>query len=284
MISLQIATTHGSRTYHLLPTPSHSPSPLVIFLHGAGSTALWADEETGWSRLASDAGFTLALPEGLPLHPSQSPKFLTNPQRWNDGSVGPTGVPSPADDVAFLQQMIDQILDRVPVDTRRIFVSGFSNGAGMAFRLAAEMAWRLAAIAPVAGYCWFRQQRPVRPVPTLYILGEADPLVPPRGGVARSPWLHRLIPRPPVADSLDYWAQAIGCVPPPRLEAEDPSLRVELYPGPVEFRSLLVKGLGHHWPGGLGRLSPKIAGPASDSLNATRTIWEFFSRQEIPAC
>src|SRR5207249_438480 len=204
------------------------------------------------------------------------PKFLTNPPRWNDGSPGPTGAPSAADDVAFLAALLDDAATRAGVDPARVYLSGFSNGAGMAFRAAAELADRFAAVAPVAGYCRVADPRPARPVPTLYVIGTLDPLVPVRGGDVRSPWRHRLVRRRPVADTLERWATAIGCSTVPVTVSDVDGVRVEEYPGPVAFRAAYIDGLGHHWPGGKGRLTPKLAGPPSDKMNATAEVWRFF--------
>ncbi len=33
---------------------------------------------------------------------------------------------------------------------------------------------------------------------------------------------------------------------------------------------------GHHWPGGKGQLSEKLAGKPSSKVHATDVIWEFF--------
>lgn len=264
-----------------LTPPARQNPPLVIFLHGAGGSAEWADGETGWSALSDREGFALALPDALPPHPDKPAKFLTNPRRWNDGSDGPTGVPSPADDVAFLAAVIHDSVSRTDADPRRVYLSGFSNGAGMAFRAAAELADRLAAVAPVAGYCRVPDPKPVRPVPTLYLIGSADPLVPIRGGDVRSPWQHRLVRRRPVAYTLERWATALGCETSPVTESDDHGVRVDVYPGPVEFKSVVIDGLGHHWPGGKGQLNHKIAGPPADTIDATAAVWDFFQRYTL---
>ena len=277
-ISVEVA---GQVREGLVLAPRESPSPLVIMLHGAGGTGEWADGETGWSALADREGFTLAFPEAIALDPGKPPRFLTNPQRWNDYSSGPTGDPSNADDVAFLATLIDNAVSQYGVDPRRVYLTGFSNGAGMAFRAAAELADRLAAVAPVAGYCRVPDPRPAGPVPTLYVIGEADPLVPLRGGEVRNPWVHRLVRRPPVVESLERWAKAIGCEPRPQIESDVNGVRIELYPGPVQFRVAVIEGLGHHWPGGKGQLNHKIAGLPSDRFNATEEIWRFFSRDSL---
>ena len=249
-------------------------APLVVFLTGTGGTAAWADRETGWSELAAREGFALAVPEALPPDPNAPPSFLANPPRWNDGSPPLFGSPE-SDDVAFLTLVIDDAVNRFGVDPRRVFVTGFSNGAGMTFRFAAERANRVAAIAPVAGHLWARDPKPSRPVPTLYTLGARDLLIPIRGGEVRLPWTNRLARRPPVAETLEQWAVAIGCSPIPIPRAEG-TVRIERYPGPVTFDAVTVEGLGHHWPGGRATLNPRMAGPPSDAVNATEMIWEFF--------
>jgi polyhydroxybutyrate depolymerase len=284
------------------PPTGATTGAVVLFLHGTGGTASWAADETGWPDLAARENFLLVLPEGLPPNPRKPPKFLTNPPRWNDGSSlvnspwslvsGPSSVgfnPLPedqgrlttdqTDDVGFLAAVIEDVLRRESADPRRVYLSGFSNGAGMAFRFAAERADLLAAIAPVAGYCAVGYPQPSRPVPTLYLVGTADPLVPLHGGSVRLPWGGPPRPRPPVMQTLAKWAGAIGCDPVPIVESDAGGVRRERFPGHVEYQAIFVDGLGHHWPGGAGRLDPHLGGAPSDRLNANETIWTFFQRQ-----
>ena len=239
--------------------------PLVVFLHGTGATAAWADGETGWSALAAREGFSLAIPQALPPDPDRPPKFLTNPPRWQDEGG--------AEDVEFLAAVIDHC------GAVRACVTGFSNGAAMAFRVAAELTDRVAAVAAVAGHCRVPDPRPARPVPTLYAVGSADPLVPLRGGDVRNPWHHRYVRRPPVVETLEAWARAIGCDVVPRPEPGGGPARAETFPGPVLFRSVVIDGLGHHWPGGKGQFNHRIAGPPADTVNGTEMVWEFFRHQ-----
>ncbi len=152
----------------------------------------------------------------------------------------------------------------------------------MTFQYAARRSHRLAAIAPVAGYCRGMLPPVTHPVPTLYLIGEADPLVPLHGGQVPSPWEGRLVRRPPVAESLERWANWLGCSPIPRLSEDTPFYRREIYPGTVKFEVFIVKGLGHHWPGGRGGWSARIAGPHHTRLNATELIWHFFRQHAIP--
>ncbi len=285
---------------YLLHTPS-SPVGLVVLLHGKGGTAEWADGETGWSALAGQENFALAIPEGLRVNPNHPSKFLSNPQYWNDGSEtdfnefkrllngeqldshehfsafhrNETPVNSTRD-VVFLTAVIDDVAVRLGGELSNVFVTGFSNGAGMTFRFASERAERITAIAPVAGHCWVESPKPSRFVPTLYIVGAADPLIPFRGGDVRSPWTSRLVRRPPVSQTLERWARAIGCDIIPVLESEAAGVRTEFYTGPIPYRCVTIEGMGHHWPGGKGQLNPRIAGSPSNAFSATIQIWNFF--------
>jgi polyhydroxybutyrate depolymerase len=243
-----------------------------------GATASWADRETGWSQLAVREGFTLVLPEAMSANPDRPPRFLTNPQRWNDGCPTSGQAEAAADDVAFIGRVIDDVQTRLPIDPARVFLSGFSNGAAMAFRAATELSDRIAAVAPVAGYCWVPHPLLARPIPTNYLIGSHDPLVPMRGGDVRSPWQHRYVRRPPVSDTLERWARSLGCATVPRTESDSDGVRVESYPGPVRFEVVTIDGLGHHWAGGKGQFNPRIAGPPSDRINATERIWDFFQQ------
>jgi polyhydroxybutyrate depolymerase len=273
----------GSERRYLAHVPSaldpRGPWRVVLMLPGAGATPQWTLEETGWQRTAEQFGFLLIVPEALPLDPSQPPAFLTNPPFWNDGSPRAASAPRDVDDVAFLVALLDDLGQRFPADPRRVCVTGFSNGAGMTFRLAAERAERIAAIAPVVGYCWLDDPRPARPVPSLYVVGTQDPLVPLAGGTVTTLWGWQE-QRPPIRDMLDRWRRALSCGEPHMASRDKGVEEIRYAPaaGGVEFLAYLVEGLGHHWPGGRGLLSRRLFGPPSSRVRANDLIGEFFRR------
>lgn len=271
--TMSIVCDGREREYVLVPPP-RANSPLWLFLHGMGCTASWAIDEARLDAFSRSHGFALVAPQALRPKPNEPAKFLTNAPRWNDGSKA-----DQADDVAFLDAVLTDALARTRADGTRIFLSGFSNGAAMSFRYAAERAERVAAVAPVAGHCWI-EPKPIRPVPMLYLIGDRDPLVPIRGGAIELPWGNRLVHRPPVLDTLERWARGNGCSPISEVIREE-SIREERFPGPVALRAVTVEGLGHHWPGGKGQLNPRIGGATSNALNANELLHDFF--QSIPA-
>merc|ERR1712207_52897 len=56
-----------------------------------------------------------------------------------------------ADDIGFIDTLLDELEATYCIDRSRIYVTGFSNGGMMAQRLGCEMNHRLAAIAPQHG-------------------------------------------------------------------------------------------------------------------------------------
>ena len=81
----------------------------------------------------------------------------------------------------------------------------------MTFRLGAELSDRFAALAPVASHCWITDPEAGRALPTLFIIGTEDQLVPLAGGESTLPWGRRTTP--PVAETLSRWARRRWAVP-----------------------------------------------------------------------
>jgi polyhydroxybutyrate depolymerase len=179
----QVSVNGVNRRYviHVPPSYNHAKQwPIVVVFHGGGGTAKAVMRETGWAEKADEGNFLSVFPEGSSPNPSRPARFRDNPQTWNDGSgrfnVG--AAERKVDDIGFVRAL--------PVDSQRIFVTGFSNGASMTFKIGRELADRVAAIAPVAGADWAADSPNLaRPISLLYITGTADPLNPIDGGVVK---------------------------------------------------------------------------------------------------
>ncbi|MGQ0511486.1 MAG: alpha/beta hydrolase family esterase [Betaproteobacteria bacterium] len=257
-----------------------SPLPVVVMLHGGGGTGKGAARETGWAEKADEAGFLAVFPDAMPSDPSRPSQFRLNPQLWNDGSDRFYRGQKAPDDVAFLEAMLDDLAARHRVDPRQIYVTGFSNGASMSFRVGVALAHRIAAIAPVAGALWLEPPALKHPVPMLYITGTADPLNIIEGGIpklvngAYDPV--RAKAKPPVRDSIGKWARALGVPVTPSSTTDLDGVRTEIHGAGAEVVYVAIEGLGHHWPGGRSLLPESMVGTWSGKVRATDLVWDFF--------
>lgn len=114
--------------------------PLVFALHGGGGNASkMYDPDKRIVEYAESRGFIAVFPNGLPM-PGDPPG--SNNYYWDD----------PAN-IDFMKHLINLMTDHFTIDSRRIYFIGFSGGAKLCYRLAADPAIsaRIAAIATVAG-------------------------------------------------------------------------------------------------------------------------------------
>lgn len=274
---------------HLPKKPQYDRGmPVVFVFHGAGGQARGMMRDTGWAEKAEQEGFLVVFPEGAPRdrEPDEVRGLLRGAGRtWNDGSGRDlAAIKQGMDHVRSVRYLLDLIKRDYPVDERRIYATGFSNGASMVFRLAREMPEVWAAVAPVAGTDWLHENVSEKAPPLLYITGLEDPLNPVEGGEVR---LARRAfgVKPPLKDMVDRWVQWHGLEDPTRVVVEGKGLKREAFLGADGSNRIVVQTLanhGHHWPGGRSVLPERLVGPNQSILNATDTIWSFFSEHALP--
>ena len=277
----------GYKRHYAIEVPSAAqskgPVPLVLVLHGAGGSGALALDRYRWRDAAERDNFIAAAPDAMPAFPDRAAHFLTNPRYWNDGSSRGRPEHLQIDDIGFIAALIERLETTLPIDRRRIYVTGFSSGAGMTHRLGLELADRIAAIAPISGQA-FGERQPARPLPVLYLVGDQDPLTPLAGGPVRLPWGGEQ-DHPPARNLPDTWARLDHCQSPPGIETPAPQLRLERWAhcaGSTEVLFYTVAGLGHEWAGGRGRVLPeRMTGPYSDAVDVTELVWRFFERHRL---
>ena len=248
--------------------------PLVLAFHGGQSHPEMMRRFSGLDALAAASRAVVVYPAGT----GSREELLT----WNGGNCCGEAREQASDDVAFARAIVADVARRLSIDPRRVHATGMSNGAMMAYRVAAEAADLVASIAPVAGPLALESIAPVRPVPVLHFHGSLDQFTPLDGGVGRRS-VTRVSHRP-VLDGLLDWVRADGCPEVPLREpipCPDAGLAIErLTWGPGDGGSEVVfyriDGGGHVWP---GRTPDSfLLGPAVPSLDATEIIWQFFEK------
>ena len=255
--------------------------PIVFFFHGSKhGTSEQAAKTYGWVEKAEKENFFAAFPEGLPLDADSKGLFRIWRDERGDRTMG-------VNDVHFFEELLNQLQATLPIDPHRIYVTGFSNGAGMTFTLGAHFSNRIAAIAPVSSQSFVKIDSLARPVPVYYLTGTADPLIPYHGGKTAMPSMAfgKSYQYPPVQDSVDLWARLDGCPPQPQVVSNEKGVSVLRYGPGREGSEVLfttIEGNGHHWPDTVEPLPHAICGPTLDPFNATDRIWEFFKQHPLP--
>ena len=260
--STQTLRVDGVERAYVVTAPSEAleGAPLVIVLHGGFGTAVQAEKAYGWSELAAEKGFVVAFPDGLG-------------RAWNagDGCCGASGETG-VDDVAFVQNLVSVLERQYSIDPDRVFVTGMSNGAMMAYRLACDTEL-FAAVASVAGTILGACDSPA-PISVLAIHGDADESVRMDGTAGNGA---ENIDGLPVADVNQFWREIDECEE-PAFEEGDVTRTIATC-GDRAVELIVVAGAGHQWPGSEQTAGQELAGAdkPSTALDATRTIWEFFA-------
>jgi len=260
--------------------------PVVLFFHGFGGTSLNGLEQGKWIEKSEQEKFFAVGLDGVLKDPEKPESFLKNQQSWNSGIDYTPSAKQNVDDVKYTNAVIDDLIALADgkVDEKRIFASGFSNGAGMTFRVGVELADRIAAIAPVSNMLLVSADKLSYPVSLLLIFGTADPIVPITG--AKGAFGKGVTARPSAEESWQTWAKLLNCTDsaPSTIYDKDgvKGMAYTACDGGAEPEFYTVKGMGHAWPGGRGFLPATLVGPSSNAINATDIIWTFFMKHPRP--
>lgn len=270
-----VLVSEGVEREYLLFTPSRpvDPAPLLVVLHGRGGSGQAMAGMTGLNELAERDGAFVVYPEGLE-------------RQWNylTGIGGNTGT----NDVRFLEDLVEILAARFPVDRSRIAVAGFSNGGFMAQRLACEPSTPFTAFAAVAaaafggmpGICSSAGPRSV-----LLIHGTDDGVVPWRGSSTMLQGRVIMLSAP-LPETFAFWADLAGCREVVRREVDgtnEHAVRMLSAVSCREERSVafyVLQGGGHHWPGahtdseGIDAEGDDGAG-SSLGFDASVAVWDF---------
>ncbi len=175
------------------------PTPLVLLLHGYGSSGAGQEAYMQFTPLSDEFGFLYAFPDGT--RDSNGRRF------WNATNACCDFFESGVDDSGYLRDLIDAVKAEANVDDRRVHLIGHSNGGFMSYRMACDHAETIASIASLAGATFLDPNdcSPAGPVHVLQIHGTADTVVRYEGGCFGDDCY------PGAVETVERWAAYDGC-------------------------------------------------------------------------
>ncbi|GAA1873664.1 PHB depolymerase family esterase [Pseudonocardia ailaonensis] len=259
-----VVTTHTiavggvSRTFRTYALEgANSPLPLIVVLHGRGQSADTVLARTGFLGLVGDGRAVLAFPDGVG-------------RSWNAGG-GCCGVAAQRaePDQEFVTDVVAATVKALPVDRRRIYLVGYSNGGKLAY---AESCTHPTTFAAVATYgsvplqpCDAPQARPV-----LIGAGQLDPILPYRGQPRGRP------PLPSIDTAVAELRAQDGCTATPSERRDGPAV-IRRWAGCRDGSAVelvVYPHLGHDWP--------TVSEVGTDAAVAT-LAWDFLAPFHLPA-
>jgi polyhydroxybutyrate depolymerase len=251
---------------------------VVLVFHGGASNAQQMVRFCGLNETADKHGFVVVYPSGTGR--------LNVTLTWNGGNCCGYAMQQEVDDVGFTRAMLDDLGKVLNVDPKRVYATGMSNGAIMAYRLASEMSDRIAAIAPVAGPMGTDTCSPKRPVSVIHFQGTDDQFAPFEGGkgdrsLSQTDFYS-------VEHSVRAWVKANGCKGEPATEVlpdrarDGTKVTIKTYGGGkdgAEVVLVVIEGGGHTWPGKEPAL--KVLGKATKNVSANEVMWQFFEKHPM---
>jgi len=161
-----------------LPTNLTNPAPLLILLHSASTSGAHQERYMKLGPIAKKNGIIYIAPDGT-MNP-EGKRF------WNASKSCCNKFKQDVDDVAYINSLIDEINAKTPVDPKRVYLIGHSNGAFMSYTFACKTN-KVAAIVAIAGAMDVNPDcTPSSPVSLLDIHGTADKTIKVHGGVLNS--------------------------------------------------------------------------------------------------
>jgi polyhydroxybutyrate depolymerase len=300
VLTLTFDGRHRDYRIHVPPAAaSGKPLPIVVNMAGATQNGQIEEILSNMDANADENGYLVVYPDGTRISKVLTPDPVAKQAQygWNAGECCGLPVTRKINDVGFLEKVIADVASRTPVNLRRVYMTGISNGGMMAYAMAAEASTHVAAIASVSGQVELPVIRPTRSVPTMEFHSVNDPIAKFNGVPNKNPLLVLS-----VMQGIHQWVKADGCSSTPHKGSELVGAPGSISAGqtatPITYshckggaKVVLWRftGSGHVWPGSTLNTGPKTGWILTGSgrgivlVNADETMWKFFSQYELPA-
>lgn len=247
--NVNIKVGNDTRTFKLyVPNNVKADAPLVFSLHGTGGSS--NDKAPFRSDVADKYGCIVVYPQGQTIN---FPVFGGDLPGWR--STGEY-----TQDIDFFKAIIEEVNKTYPIDRKRIYCCGFSNGGMMTYTVANQCSDIFAAFASISGFPlneFHLHHTSARPFPFLHIHGKADDFV-----------KYSLVPT--IVDNI---VARNGCNPVAEVKTVSGKYRKSVYAateGSFPYIYYEIDGMGHN----------DFTNNTEDNSSAI-TMWKFFSQYTL---
>ena len=144
LISKTMMYDNENREYLIYIPSSYSndrSTPILFAFHGFGGYNQYFINDADFRNLADQYNFIAVYPQGLVCNDGTT---------WNTHPPGGDNKCS-QDDIGFFAALLYEISGNYNVDSGKVFLTGYSNGADFSFSMACYQSTLVTAIAPVSG-------------------------------------------------------------------------------------------------------------------------------------
>ncbi|MCA9520732.1 MAG: hypothetical protein KC609_07160 [Myxococcales bacterium] len=285
-------------------------APVVFMFHGSSQDGQTFYDESHWRETADREGLIVVFPTALIYcyyEDDNNNGVFGDPgerrlgTKWNHGKLGnPAVMPlcnesqlatlTPGnrakadhpvvDDVAFSRAMIAFLDANYSIDAKRVYATGFSNGAGFTARLALEASDVFAATHSQAGNLALPPHPTSRPTSRILSVGEKDDRFVEPLGVSALPLEESLLTdlpwfQIPIGAELTMLQLSDSYVYDERFIGGKKVIRYTFSTSTVgasnQFMFIVIEGLYHQYPNG-----------TNHPVVAADYLWEFFKPYSLP--
>lgn len=295
LVKDQTLLVNGKHRSYDIYIPNHQfdkPLPLVVLLHGYMGDADVMTGENGkkapykiWLAIAERDGWIILVPEG---------EFGSDQHRgWNDCRANAKSNPA-VDDMAFIEQLLEKVIDEYTIDKHRLYAHGTSNGGNMVYRLAQERPERFRAMASVVAAMpeFNKCKESQQPISILIMNGTVDPLLPYTGGGVGKREKDKALRGTVLSteQTLKYWLDRDGITSLPQTvnlpdkdKRDGSTVQIRRYSGGKNNTEVVlyeIRGGGHTEPSlteHYRRLYKLVVGPQNRDIEMVDEVLKFFN-------
>ncbi|HLL60942.1 MAG TPA: alpha/beta hydrolase-fold protein [Candidatus Nitrosocosmicus sp.] len=244
---------------------------LIIALHGRGMNSLGMELYSDLSKKADKKDFIVVYPNG-------TADSMGKNRSWNAGFCCNPAMDTYVDDIRFINELIRYLNEKYNVQKKEIYVTGFSNGGMLAYKLSEASPKKFAGIAVISGafngsvikgrpYLFLSK---IEPIPVLIIHGMKDKNIPYDGSSGK----HEDSSFLSYKKTVEFWVQnnSISVKPKSNITKEYTENMYEQQ-GRSKVVSILIKEGKHRWFGGFSQIFGIYN---KDKINATKQVVSFF--------